>query len=564
MPRKRHQPGCPCCGEGGTCQASVCFSYTCPPEPGTGTLRVTVDGVEYTAPIERGQLTPMTHWSSGCVGFPVDTADFPISAQVVIEGLFPGVATPQTVEISTCGAVFIGGGSLASTFVLRASIQNLVGCPERECPAGALLEWTADQSDDGTTWEYLGAGNFTSPECTEDFTLPLPTRTQVRIRYTVHPPAGWYAWMPQEYETILVIPLPDDSCEPQVINIAGAFLFDHENYVQTRIGPVPKTICWSGNAAAQLDLLGNETTLDCGGLAGVDCGEADGWALAGVWGGEEVWTTTTRSASPFGASFDCREDSEATAEVRAIVAACLWVNEENCWGRWSAARIVPACVEASGIGPGTEEGGPGDLEPPPPVNLCAPEPDASQYWLCRPGERNNPIPGGPPIPVACLQRGAVGVGPTIPQWGEAAPFGSSGPIVFWVDRPTPPGEGPCEHAPHPRCHAPIEAYESGGVFPCGGMSAAAPGPLLAVAGETTPVSPPPRTTPGKDDWRDYFALPGRVIAAGCGRKLSPDEQPGCGCQLICLRGRSPRESGGVSALDCWRCPERPGRAEDAT
>lgn len=56
----------------------------------------------------------------------------------------------------------------------------------------------------------------------------------------------------------------------------------------------------------------------------------------------------------------------------------------------------------------------------------------------------------------------------------------------------------------------------------------------------------------------YKRLPALTVAAGCARKLSPDEAPGCGCKYVCLRGRSPwADTQGVDARICYECPERP-------
>lgn len=66
----------------------------------------------------------------------------------------------------------------------------------------------------------------------------------------------------------------------------------------------------------------------------------------------------------------------------------------------------------------------------------------------------------------------------------------------------------------------------------------------------------------KSDWRAkivaYSRLPALTVAAGCARKLSPAEAPGCGCKYVCLRGRSPwADTQGVDARICYECPERP-------
>lgn len=57
--------------------------------------------------------------------------------------------------------------------------------------------------------------------------------------------------------------------------------------------------------------------------------------------------------------------------------------------------------------------------------------------------------------------------------------------------------------------------------------------------------------------RALLLLPRLVAEAGCGEAIPESERKGCGCTYRCLRGRSPRGDGGVTAADCWACPERP-------
>lgn len=66
---------------------------------------------------------------------------------------------------------------------------------------------------------------------------------------------------------------------------------------------------------------------------------------------------------------------------------------------------------------------------------------------------------------------------------------------------------------------------------------------------SSPPPPLPRI-PGPDLLRNARGCPSR-------EPIPEGDREGCGCSMRCDAGRSRRENGGVTVLDCWACPIAP-------
>jgi hypothetical protein len=516
------------------CTATVCVTIECAPsaEAGAGpegSFTVKHDDVVIgSGDLERTTVSSTRWFLTGCST--VDLTDIPLPATITLTVTTPGgYEVTQEAEITDCGesvSVEFSEG-LSGLFRLRFAPANPTSVPVCSAPAyftGMTFDFIVEESDDGISWDSMGGGSVTFTHPTPAiFYQTRPTKSILRVSGTAYPPPGWRAFGPNTF-TATQSGLNTNSCVTSDMFVVATLLFDSTNYVMTNCGPIPKVLCWSGNAECELHYQDPPVGCRTGDMPA--CAPAGSSATLHSWAGTEVFTAPARSTAVPPGGDPCGPGSEIDAAISARVSVCF-LDFTDCRHGWVGLRTVKGCDFAPG-------------------NDC-PGLEGNREWHL------NRDAG---FPLGVFNLYGRGFGDSAEAcWGQIEPSPSHG-ITFYanVDSGFPDA---CNHPSHGRCHAPPEAYTPGTLSECGGG-----GFMMAAALPPEPKPEPPPLAPD-DPARPENRKPFREVhkaaeSAGCGKRIPVELRKGCGCSFECLRGHSPLADGGVTLLDCWRCPERPG------